>query len=99
LNELIFKYLKLQEEKMQNMIERSEFGSNWFKPAINCRHIHLLYLHKRSGWFWIQPLCSKVPIRAFCDFEDNQKSYIYHGEVTAFKNLGNEFKTLRDIRY
>jgi len=37
-------------------------------------------------------------MRTFCDFEDNDKSYVYVGETAPLKHLGKIFKNIKDLR-
>ncbi len=43
-------------------------GSNSRKPGSDCKTIQEVLNHKVSGYYWVKPECSNIPLRVYCDF-------------------------------
>ena len=43
-------------------------GTHAQSPAKNCFQIKMQFKYKKSGYYWIQPICSKQSLRVFCDY-------------------------------
>jgi len=47
----------------------SKYGSSPKNPAYGCWRIIDKFPYKKSGYYWIKPICSKIPMRVYCDYE------------------------------
>ena len=64
----------------------------------SCGQILRIFPYKKSGYYWIKPPCSKIPLRVYCDLSNkNSRLYAFFGS-TGEKNLNN-VKSLRDVRF
>lgn len=46
----------------------SKTGCSPKKPAEACWRIIDKFPWKKSGYYWIKPSCSKIPMRVYCDY-------------------------------
>lgn len=64
-------YLALLENKGVDKFNRStafSLGTNEKNPAVNCIQLKKLNSNVISGFYWIKPVCSKYPLKVWCDF-------------------------------
>ena len=74
-------------------------GTSVSSPAKDCISIRKAYPHKISGYYWVNPDCTSVPLRVFCDFKVGKgQMYAYLGPLKDDQNLP-EIKNLKDVQY
>ena len=111
-------------QKVNNMIEGNFYNSrninkesligiasNPKYPAKDCYQIQEIAPGKKTGMYWIHPICSPKPIRVFCDFSlgsnSNKNSlgatfYIFNNNQlpnTVLDPKKFKIKDYKDIRY
>ncbi|UKK02164.2 hypothetical protein MACK_001519 [Theileria orientalis] len=58
----------------------STLGENRNNPAEDC---YFISQKGRSGFYWIQPPCSKQPLRVYCDMDSQSSIFIWNGVNSA----------------
>ncbi|ORM41917.1 uncharacterized protein BXIN_0474 [Babesia sp. Xinjiang] len=78
----------------------STIGETMKNPAEDCYIIKQLSKKATSGFYWIQPQCSKHPLRVYCDMSSQTSMFIWDGKngVSAPQSLHNMTSPL-SIRY
>jgi len=53
-------------------------GSAPSNPSKSCWEIKEVFPEKKSGFYWLKPRCTNLPIRVFCDFDHKDSQYYYY---------------------
>ncbi|KAK1932758.1 LCCL domain containing protein [Babesia divergens] len=61
----------------------STIGETVNNAAEDCYVIKHVSKNATSGFYWIQPKCSKHPIRAYCDMRSQTSMYIWNGKDSS----------------
>jgi hypothetical protein len=74
-------------------------GSNSLRPAKSCASIKRTFSYKKTGYYWIHPPCSKMPLRVFCDFTSSKYGipYAFYGSLGDVAK--SKIKRLDDVKY
>lgn len=90
-----------EEQTASENEHKACIGSNSMKPAKSCDSIKRVYPYKKTGYYWVKPYCSQMPLRVYCDFRSNKLGipYAYYGGLEAGKDLGATVKSLKDVLY
>lgn len=82
---------------------KKDIGVSSKNPAFDCSQIKEIYKTKKSGFYYIQPSCSSIPMRVFCDFSilpQGLSFYIFNNEQLPNTKLDNiKITSVVDIRY
>ncbi|GFE53259.1 F5 8 type C domain containing protein, putative [Babesia ovis] len=90
----------LCDKSLNNDITYSTIGETMKNPGEDCYTIKQLSKSATSGFYWIQPQCSKHPIRVYCDMSSQTSMFIWDGKSgsSAPQSLHNMTSPLA-IRY
>jgi hypothetical protein len=91
--------LQKEEDEAKDALAGT-IGSNSLRPAKSCAAIKRTFSYKKTGYYWVKPRCSVVPMRVFCDFTSSKFGipYAFYGG-TGDTNLGGRIKRVDDVRY
>ena len=99
-------YLALLENKGVDKFNRStaySLGTNEKNPAISCIQLKKMNSNVISGFYWIKPVCSKYPLKVWCDFNIFKTAvdyYILSDSPVPNKDLNKwNITNERDIGY
>uniref|UniRef100_A0A3B0NBX7 Ricin-type beta-trefoil lectin domain/F5/8 type C domain/LCCL domain containing protein, putative n=1 Tax=Theileria annulata TaxID=5874 RepID=A0A3B0NBX7_THEAN len=81
-------------------LELSVIGENKNNPAEDCYNMYNLNPNVKSGFYWIQPPCSKAPLRVYCDMDSHTSMYIWNGKDNSISIQPlNNIRTPTSLRF